>query len=49
MQPYPAKPIRISCRLPAWIDILRTAGQKLNERWGQGIVIDNRPGKRQYW
>lgn len=44
---YPAKPIRIIVPFTpgTGIDILaRTAGQKLNERWGQGIVIDNRPG-----
>ena len=46
-QPYPAKPVRIIVPFTpgTGIDILaRTAGQKLNERWGQGIVIDNRPG-----
>lgn len=46
-QAYPAKPIRIIVPFTpgTGIDILaRTAGQKLNERWGQGIVIDNRPG-----
>lgn len=45
--PYPAKPIRIIVPFTpgTGIDILaRTAGQKLNERWGQGIVIENRPG-----
>ena len=47
MQPYPAKPVRIIVPFTpgTGIDILaRTTGQKLNERWGQGIVIDNRPG-----
>lgn len=46
-QGYPAKPIRIIVPFTpgTGIDILaRTAGQKLNERWGQGIVIENRPG-----
>ena len=46
-QAYPVKPIRIIVPFTpgTGIDILaRTAGQKLNERWGQGIVIENRPG-----
>ncbi len=46
-QAYPAKPIRIIVPFTpgTGIDILaRAAGQKLSERWGQGAVIDNRPG-----
>jgi tripartite-type tricarboxylate transporter receptor subunit TctC len=46
-QPYPAKPIRIVVPFTpgTGMDILaRSTGQKLSERWGQGVVIDNRPG-----
>jgi tripartite-type tricarboxylate transporter receptor subunit TctC len=46
-QPYPAKPIRVIVPFTpgTGMDILaRSAGQKLSERWGQGVVIDNRPG-----
>jgi tripartite-type tricarboxylate transporter receptor subunit TctC len=44
---YPEKPIRIVVAYtPAGAtDILaRTVGQKLNEVWGQPVIIDNRPG-----
>jgi tripartite-type tricarboxylate transporter receptor subunit TctC len=44
---YPARPIRIVVAYtPAGAtDILaRTVGQKLNEAWGQPVIIDNRPG-----
>ena len=44
---YPTKPIRIVVAYtPAGAtDILaRTVGQKLNEAWGQAVIIDNRPG-----
>jgi len=44
---YPAKPIRMVVPFPpgAASDFLaRTLGQKLNEQYGQQIVIDNRPG-----
>ena len=44
---YPTKPIRIVVAYtPAGAtDILaRTIGQKLNEAWGQAVIIDNRPG-----
>ncbi len=46
-QTYPARPVRIIVPFTpgTGIDILaRVAGQKLNERWGQPFVIDNRPG-----
>ena len=46
-QAYPAKPIRIIVAYtPAGTtDILaRAIGQKLNEAWGQPVIIDNRPG-----
>src|SRR3954469_890029 len=44
---YPNKPIRLIVPFPpgAASDFLaRTLGQKLNELYGQQIVIDNRPG-----
>jgi tripartite-type tricarboxylate transporter receptor subunit TctC len=46
-QPYPAKPIRFVVPFTpgTGMDILaRSAGQKLAERWAQGVVIDNRAG-----
>lgn len=44
---YPARPIRFIVPFPAsgGADIIaRIIGQKLNESWGQPVVIDNRPG-----
>jgi tripartite-type tricarboxylate transporter receptor subunit TctC len=44
---YPSKPIRIIVPYPpgGFNDTLaRTLGQKLNEKWGQPVVVDNRPG-----
>jgi tripartite-type tricarboxylate transporter receptor subunit TctC len=46
-QPYPAKPIRVIVPLAAGggTDIAaRVVGQKLTERWGAQVVVDNRPG-----
>jgi tripartite-type tricarboxylate transporter receptor subunit TctC len=46
-QAYPARPIRIVVAYtPAGAtDILaRTIGQKMNESWGQPVIIENRPG-----
>jgi tripartite-type tricarboxylate transporter receptor subunit TctC len=46
-QAYPSKPIRMIVPFTpgTGIDILaRTVGQKLSERWGQPVVIDNKPG-----
>ncbi|MGH8632739.1 MAG: tripartite tricarboxylate transporter substrate binding protein, partial [Burkholderiales bacterium] len=44
---YPARPIRILVPTPpgGGNDIMaRMTGQKMNERWGQPVVVDNRPG-----
>ena len=44
---YPSKPIRIIVPYPpgGFNDTLaRTLGQKLTEKWGKAVVVDNRPG-----
>ena len=44
---YPEKPIRMIVPVPpgsASDFLARTVGQKLNEQYGQQVVIDNRPG-----
>ncbi|HKB81991.1 MAG TPA: tripartite tricarboxylate transporter substrate-binding protein, partial [Burkholderiales bacterium] len=46
-QDYPNKPIRIIVPYPpgGFNDTLaRTLGQKLTEKWGQAVIVDNRPG-----
>jgi tripartite-type tricarboxylate transporter receptor subunit TctC len=44
---YPSRPLRILVGFSAGstTDILaRVVGQKLNEAWGQPVIVDNRPG-----
>ena len=44
---YPSRPIRLIVPYPpggAVDPIARTIGQKLNEAWGQPVVVDNKPG-----
>src|SRR5262245_34506263 len=46
-QEYPARPIRLIVPYPPGggnDTLARIFGQKLAERWGQQVVIDNRPG-----
>ena len=46
-QQWPAKPVKIIFGFPpasATDVIARTVGAKLQEKWGQPVVIDNRPG-----
>lgn len=46
-QSYPTKPVRMLVAFPpgTGVDILaRSIGQKLSERWGQPVLIENRPG-----
>ena len=46
-QAWPTKPVKILFGFPAGsaTDIIaRTVGAKLSEKWGQPVVIDNRPG-----
>ena len=46
-QEYPARPVRLIAPFPATggVDIIaRQIAQKLSDRWGQQVVVDNRPG-----
>lgn len=45
--PFPSRPVRILVPYPAGgaVDILsRTLGDAVSRQWGQGVVIENRPG-----
>ena len=45
--PYPNRPIHVIVPFPpggAVDPIARSIGQKLDEAWGQPVVIDNKPG-----
>ena len=47
LAPYPNRPVQIIVPFTpgTGMDILaRTVGQKLSERWGQPVIVDNRPG-----
>ena len=46
-QDYPVKPVRVIVPFPpgAATDVLgRLVAQKLTEKWGQSVVVDNKPG-----
>lgn len=46
-QNWPSKPVRVMVPAPAGSSldvIVRTLGDKLKDRWGQPVVVDNKPG-----
>jgi len=46
-QAYPSKPIRFITPYPpggSTTTVMRVVGEKLTERWGQPVIVDNRPG-----
>src|ERR1700733_11476572 len=45
--PFPSKPVHIYVPYPAGgaVDVLaRTLGDAVSRQWGQGVVVENRPG-----
>ena len=46
-QPFPSKPVRIITPFPPGSGpdtVLRIIGEKLSNRWGQSVIVENRPG-----
>ena len=46
-QPFPSKPVRIITPFPPGSGpdtVLRIVGEKLSKRWGQSVLVENRPG-----
>src|SRR3974390_1803029 len=46
-EPYPSRPVHMIVAFPAGgtLDTLaRIGSQKLSEKWGQGVPVENRPG-----
>ena len=46
-EPYPTKPVRIIVPYPAGgvADLLpRVVGEKLSQKWGQPVIVENKPG-----
>ena len=44
---YPSRPVRLIVTVPAGAGndtVTRAAAQMLSEKWGQTVVVDNRPG-----
>ena len=47
LQAFPVKPIRLVVPFPVGSPsdaLARTIGPRISERWGQPVVLDNRPG-----
>jgi tripartite-type tricarboxylate transporter receptor subunit TctC len=46
-QTFPARPVRVTMPFPAGTGpdvVQRAINEKLNQRWGQPVIVDNRPG-----
>ena len=46
-QPYPSRPVRYIVPFPpggSTDPMARAIATKLTERWGQSVIVDNRPG-----
>ena len=44
---YPSRPVRLIVTVPAGAGndtVTRAAAQMLSDKWGQSVVVDNRPG-----